>query len=253
MQQWSQSQAPSSRQETSGSQAAAALDWQQFADEFLLHESQTDLPQFDWTCLLDTSTTTTTTTTIPTAITAEEDLDNFIRNPVGDDESTMQHTLNGNIAASNPFSYAQDGWASHTVASTAPQMSSMTVGDFQQQVFSDPPVLQTGSLQRSPAFSDQSMFPSLDNVPQAASASSRSLATPHSGSSVGDSPERPNRIHKRQRNTEAARRYRQRKVDKVTELEEALQSMTQQRDELRLKLARAEAEADVLRGMVGKK
>lgn len=251
MQQWSQLQSPSSQQESSGSQASAALDWQQFADEFLLNESQTDLPQFDWTCLLDTSTISIPS--IPTTTTAEEDLDNFIKNPMEDDDLAMQHTLNDNITNTPIFPYTQDGWASQTVASTAPQMSTMTVGDFQQQVFSDPPVLQTGSVHRSPAFSDQSMFPSLDSVPQAASASSRSLATPRSGSSVGDSPERPNKIHKRQRNTEAARRYRQRKVDKLTELEEALQSMTQERDELRLKLARAEAEADVLRGMVGKK
>lgn len=60
------------------------------------------------------------------------------------------------------------------------------------------------------------------------------------------------RIEKRQRNTEAARRYRQRKVDRVTDLEEALQAMTKERDELRLKLARAEAEANVLRAISGK-
>jgi hypothetical protein len=60
------------------------------------------------------------------------------------------------------------------------------------------------------------------------------------------------RTNKRQKNTEAARRYRQRKVDRVTELEEALAAMTKERDDLKLKLARSEAEADVLRGMVGK-
>jgi hypothetical protein len=59
------------------------------------------------------------------------------------------------------------------------------------------------------------------------------------------------RVEKRQRNTEAARRYRQRKLDRVSELEEALAAMTQERDDLRLKLARAETEADVLRSMVG--
>ncbi|KAK3713058.1 hypothetical protein LTR37_008743 [Vermiconidia calcicola] len=64
------------------------------------------------------------------------------------------------------------------------------------------------------------------------------------------SPTNDDRAHKRQRNTEAARRYRQRKFDRVTELEEALASMTKERDDLRLKLARSEAEADVLRGMV---
>ncbi|KAI7551932.1 hypothetical protein KC331_g2227 [Hortaea werneckii] len=58
------------------------------------------------------------------------------------------------------------------------------------------------------------------------------------------------RNRKRQRNTEAARRYRQRKVDRTTELEEALSAVSKERDELRLKLARSEAEAEVLRRMV---
>lgn len=59
-------------------------------------------------------------------------------------------------------------------------------------------------------------------------------------------------IVKRQRNTEAARRYRQRKVDRVTELEEALAAMTKERDDFKLKLARSDAEVDVLRRLVGK-
>ncbi|KAK4508606.1 hypothetical protein PRZ48_002345 [Zasmidium cellare] len=238
-------QSPSSQQESSGLQASAALpfDWQQFADEFLLSEEQHyDTTQFDWTGLLDTSTTTTA-----------DDVGHIKTSAAADDDFAMMHTLSGNVSNSSAFSYSNDGWNAQTVAASAPQMAStMNVGDY-QQVFSDQPVLQPNSVQRSPTFSDQSMFPSLDNIPQAASASSRSLATPRSGSSVGDSPERSHKVHKRQRNTEAARRYRQRKVDKVTELEEALQSMTQERDELRLKLARAEAEAEVLRGMVGKR
>ncbi|KAK3670243.1 hypothetical protein LTR78_009898 [Recurvomyces mirabilis] len=57
---------------------------------------------------------------------------------------------------------------------------------------------------------------------------------------------------KRQRNTEAARRYRQKKVDRVSELEEALAEMTRERDELRLRLAKSDGEVSVLRGMVGK-
>lgn len=65
-------------------------------------------------------------------------------------------------------------------------------------------------------------------------------------------PDETERVNKRQRNTEAARRYRQRKLDRVSELEEALAEMTRERDELKLKLARSEAEADVLRGMVRK-
>ena len=76
-------------------------------------------------------------------------------------------------------------------------------------------------------------------------------STPSSGG--GDSPESgPSKIRKRQRNTEAARRYRQRKLDRVSELEEALDAMAKERDNLKLKLAKAEAEAGVLRGLIGK-
>lgn len=58
------------------------------------------------------------------------------------------------------------------------------------------------------------------------------------------------KIERKRKNTEAARRYRQRKVDRVTELEEALTAVSRERDELKLKLARAEMEAEVLRGIV---
>lgn len=72
---------------------------------------------------------------------------------------------------------------------------------------------------------------------------------------ISDSPEEAGdlRKRKRERNTEAARRYRQRRQDRLEELEEALAAMTKDRDGLRIKLARSEAEADVLRGLVGKK
>jgi len=61
------------------------------------------------------------------------------------------------------------------------------------------------------------------------------------------------RKRKRNLNTQAARRYRQRKADRLTELEEALSKVTAERDEFKLRLARAEAEADVLKAMIGKK
>lgn len=83
------------------------------------------------------------------------------------------------------------------------------------------------------------------------------VASRQSASSTSDSPDHSpaapvDRKRKRERNTEAARRYRQRKLDRTTELEEALSEVKKERDELRLRLARAEAEADVLRSMVGK-
>jgi hypothetical protein len=81
----------------------------------------------------------------------------------------------------------------------------------------------------------------------------RAAHDPADAASRASPPSTDERVHKRQRNTEAARRYRQRKVDRLTELEEALASMTQERDDLKLKLAKSEAEADVLRSLVGKR
>lgn len=52
---------------------------------------------------------------------------------------------------------------------------------------------------------------------------------------------------KRQRNTVAARRYRQKRIDRISELEGAVDQLTRERDELRLKLARQEAETAALR------
>lgn len=58
---------------------------------------------------------------------------------------------------------------------------------------------------------------------------------------------------KRQRNTLAARKYRQKRLDRISELEEALAAMKNERDDMRLQLARREAEVDALREMLGKK
>jgi hypothetical protein len=58
---------------------------------------------------------------------------------------------------------------------------------------------------------------------------------------------------KRQRNTLAARKYRQKRLDRISELEEALAAMTKDRDDMRLQLARREAEVDALREMLPKK
>jgi hypothetical protein len=55
---------------------------------------------------------------------------------------------------------------------------------------------------------------------------------------------------KRQRNTLAARKYRQKRIDRITELEGELHEMTEERDDLRIRLARQEAETAALRSML---
>jgi hypothetical protein len=59
------------------------------------------------------------------------------------------------------------------------------------------------------------------------------------------------KIVKRQRNNIAARKYRQKKIDRISELEDALNDMTKERDELRLELARQQAQTRALKDMMG--
>ncbi|KAI1115466.1 hypothetical protein F5Y14DRAFT_130112 [Nemania sp. NC0429] len=55
---------------------------------------------------------------------------------------------------------------------------------------------------------------------------------------------------KRQRNNVAARKYRQKRIDRINELELELDEVKQERDDLKLRLARQEAEAAALRSML---
>ena len=99
--------------------------------------------------------------------------------------------------------------------------------------------------------------PSVSNAGPSSKTTSPSIAprAARASPSVSDSPEEggDSRKRKRERNTEAARRYRQRRQDRLEELEDALAAMQKERDELRIKLARSEAETDILRGLMAKK
>lgn len=55
---------------------------------------------------------------------------------------------------------------------------------------------------------------------------------------------------KRRRNNLAAAKYRQKKVDRITELEKEVEDVSKERDELKLQLARRDAELDVLRRLL---
>lgn len=59
-------------------------------------------------------------------------------------------------------------------------------------------------------------------------------------------------LQKRQRNTIAARKYRQKKIDRIDELERALEQTVRERDELRLRLAAQKAETETYRSMMRK-
>ncbi|KAK0726845.1 hypothetical protein B0T26DRAFT_617127, partial [Lasiosphaeria miniovina] len=57
-------------------------------------------------------------------------------------------------------------------------------------------------------------------------------------------------VAKRQRNNVAAKKYRQKKLDRIQELEEEVDEVKRERDELRISLARKEAETAALREML---
>lgn len=58
----------------------------------------------------------------------------------------------------------------------------------------------------------------------------------------------PFHIEKRQSNTLAARRYRQRRVDQLKNLEAELEIVKRERDELRIRVSKLEGETEALRG-----
>jgi hypothetical protein len=123
----------------------------------------------------------------------------------------------------------------------------------------------TGSSLSNTTFPSQQSYPGRPTPPPSVSNAGRSSksTSPAAADKTGlvspttsDSPEEvgpESRKRKRERNTEAARRYRQRRQDRLEELEEALAAMTKDRDDLRIKLARSEAETDILRGLMAKK
>ncbi|KAJ5900805.1 uncharacterized protein N7473_004875 [Penicillium subrubescens] len=61
------------------------------------------------------------------------------------------------------------------------------------------------------------------------------------------------RVEKRRLNTLAARRCRQRRVDRMKTLEDELESMRRERDELRLKVSKLEGETEALKGLLTRK
>lgn len=119
----------------------------------------------------------------------------------------------------------------------------------QQQPTSSPPLAPpTTTSNKSPSIPGTITF-SLQPSPAASSSGSSSS---HKRKSSPEDESAAVAL-KRQRNTLAARKYRQKRLDRISELEEALAAMTSERDDMRLQLARREAEVDALREMLNKK
>ncbi|KAK9430379.1 hypothetical protein V1505DRAFT_386062 [Lipomyces doorenjongii] len=65
------------------------------------------------------------------------------------------------------------------------------------------------------------------------------------------SKDTPARVVKRQLNTLAARRYRQRRLDQMKDLEDELRDVRRERDELRIRVSKLEGETEVLKSLLG--
>ncbi|CAJ2511880.1 Uu.00g075050.m01.CDS01 [Anthostomella pinea] len=99
--------------------------------------------------------------------------------------------------------------------------------------------------------SDFNMPPEASQFNASAPSPSPSLGQDQrTGSKRRSSPDDPESSLKRQRNNVAARKYRQKRIDRITELESEVQGVKEERDDLRLRLARQEAESAALRSML---
>jgi len=103
---------------------------------------------------------------------------------------------------------------------------------------------------------DDSLFDNLvaydpNPTPDSVSDSSRSKSSPEDVSpQPGSSSVSSSRHEKRKANTLAARRYRQKRLDKVAELEAALKATQLERDALKVQVAKLQGETEVLKELV---
>lgn len=107
-------------------------------------------------------------------------------------------------------------------------------------------------LSRTHSETISSSSPDTHSIPDDHSSKSRSPNLNHTTSPHPSTSNSNSKVKKRTLNTLAARRYRQKRVDQMQSLESTLKETESERDELKLRVARLEAEVDVLRGLVSK-
>ncbi|KAK9244227.1 hypothetical protein V1506DRAFT_507721 [Lipomyces tetrasporus] len=94
----------------------------------------------------------------------------------------------------------------------------------------------------------QFQFPTPAHFSVPSPTSSPNSSTPPHNETPNDTPAR---VVKRQLNTLAARRYRQRRLDQVKDLEAELRNVQRERDELRMRVSKLEGETEVLKSLLG--
>lgn len=113
------------------------------------------------------------------------------------------------------------------------------------------PSSNSSSARPSPHSTVESTFSNDPNGPSSSASSSSSSAGSKRKRPADESPPVDGTLaDKRRRNNLAAAKYRQKKVDRITELEKEVEDVSKERDELKLQLARRDAELDVLRRLL---
>ncbi|KAF7529447.1 hypothetical protein G7054_g9830 [Neopestalotiopsis clavispora] len=125
-----------------------------------------------------------------------------------------------------------------TTTTTMPNTAALTVTTMPSSANVTP-------LQQSPSSTLSHDFGSETTPPFSASTDPSAQRNPRKRSPPVD----PETAIKRQRNNIAARKYRQKKIDRISELEAELKEVKDDRDDLRVRLARQEAEVAALKSL----
>lgn len=184
-------------------------------------------------------------------------------------DSTLFSDLDTPLMQSEPWPELSDwelnSWALLTVPEIGTSMGNQSLSSqTQTQTFSQPTDFYTTSLASSGfhrsdfdnilnASSNASTSRSSFHPPSTSTSASAHLARPSASKSPASSssPSSPgSKVHKRTLNTLAARRYRQKRVDQMADLEQKLKESEKEKEELQMRVARLEGEVEVLRGLL---
>jgi hypothetical protein len=168
--------------------------------------------------------------------------------------------LNGMTGAGSEFDL---DYGALNGVTTIPDMGNMEMGKVQsfpshsqtqtETTDSSPDYLTLSGMHTSRLLSKYTSF--LTNQTPGPSMPTTTKVSPKSNSSTPKTPSPGadkvvDKIKKRTMNTLAARRYRQKRLDQVAELEAELRETRQERDALKVKCARLEGEVGVLKGLL---
>lgn len=169
--------------------------------------------------------------------------------------------MNGDLLYDSHISFAGASNGT-TFDSQSANLAAFTCGDLQSYSLVSTAGLDSITMPAFPlnvhdASFSQPMEKGLSNSGSSTSSSSHNqvsspetLSAKLSGSKDSTPLSQSARVEKRKANTMAARRYRQKRVDQMNDLEKQLKDTRSERDELKVRCARLEGEVETLRALL---